>query len=222
MGQATILLLEGQRTGNGGAIHALQKADHRVVSFHTGTKAVTYLEENSPQLIIVNAATMRSNGARICRRFRKIKPNIPLIHIRAEDEAEDKSVQADVYLQLPFTPRKLMNRVKSLLPADVLTEEVVRYGPILFFKTKRAVDVAHRGETKLTPKLAQLLEAFLRHPNELVTRKQLMIEVWKTEYVGDTRTLDVHVRWVREVLEEDPANPKLLLTVRGQGYRLKV
>ena len=222
MGQATILLLEGKRTGNGGAMHALKKAGHHVASFHTGTKAVSYLEDHSAQLIIVNASTMRSSGARICRRFRKISPDVPLIHIRGEDDAEDKDTEADVYLQLPFTPRKLMNRVKSLLPADVLTEEVVRYGPITFFKTKRSVDVHGQGETKLTPKLAQLLEAFLRHPNELITRKQLMIDVWKTDYIGDTRTLDVHIRWVREVLEDDPAHPKLLMTVRGHGYRLTI
>ena len=222
MEQATILLLEGKRTGNGGSLHALQKAGHQVALFHTATKAVTYLEDADPQLIIVNAATMRSTGSRICRRFRKIKPDVPLIHIRDEAEDKDEECQADEYLQLPFTPRKLMNRVKSLLPADVLTEEVVRYGPITFFRTKRSVEVNGRGETKLTPKLAHLLEEFLRHPNELVTRKQLMIDVWKTDYVGDTRTLDVHIRWVREILEEDPTHPRLLLTVRGRGYRLTV
>ncbi len=222
MEQATILLLEGKRTGNGGGLHALQKAGHTVALFHTGTKAVSYLDGADPQLIIVNAATMRSSGSRICRRFRKVKPDVPLIHIRGETDEKDEECQADEYLQLPFTPRKLMNRVKSLLPANVLTEEVVRYGPITFFKTKRSVEVNGRGETKLTPKLAHLLEEFLRHPNELVTRKQLMIDVWKTDYVGDTRTLDVHIRWVREVLEEDPTHPKLLITVRGRGYRLTV
>ena len=222
MKQSTILLLEGKRTGNSGAFHTLQKADCAVVRVHTGTKAVDYVENESPQLIIVNAATMRSSGARICRRFRRVKPDVPLIHIRGEDDKKDEGCEADEYLQLPFTPRKLMNRVKSLLPADILTEEVVRYGPITFFKTKRSVEMNGHGETKLTPKLAHLLEAFLRHPNELVTRKQLMIDVWKTEYVGDTRTLDVHVRWVREILEEDPSDPKLLVTVRGEGYRLTI
>ena len=222
MKQATILLLEGKRTGNGGSLHTLQKAGHTVVLFHTGTKAVTYLDDECPQLSIVNAATMRSSGARTCRRFRKVRPDVPLIHIRGEGEEKDEECAADEYLQLPFTPRKLMNRVKSLLPADVLSEEVVRYGPITFFRTKRSVELNGRGETKLTPKLAHLLEEFLRHPNELVTRKQLMIDVWKTDYVGDTRTLDVHIRWIREILEEDPTHPKLLMTVRGRGYRLTV
>jgi two-component system phosphate regulon response regulator PhoB len=70
----------------------------------------------------------------------------------------------------------------------------------------------------LTPKLAQLLEEFIRHPNELVTRRQLMLNVWKTEYIGDTRTLDVHIRWVREQIEENPTKPQLLRTIRGKGY----
>jgi DNA-binding response OmpR family regulator len=70
----------------------------------------------------------------------------------------------------------------------------------------------------LTPKQAQLLEEFVRYPNQVVSRRQLMQNVWRTDYIGDTRTLDVHIRWVREIIEEDPAQPKLLRTVRGKGY----
>jgi DNA-binding response OmpR family regulator len=74
----------------------------------------------------------------------------------------------------------------------------------------------------LTPKLALLLETFIRHPNELLTRRQLMQSVWQTDFVGDTRTLDVHIRWVRECIEDDPSKPQLLKTIRGQGYLLSI
>ena len=78
-----------------------------------------------------------------------------------------------------------------------------------------------QGEQRLTPKLAALLEEFLRHAGVLVTRRQFMHDVWHTDYIGDTRTLDVHIRWVRELIEEDPSDPRLLKTVRGQGFVLK-
>ncbi|MCZ7673350.1 MAG: hypothetical protein M5U34_42670 [Chloroflexi bacterium] len=92
--------------------------------------------------------------------------------MRNAGELEDAEAEADVYLEHPFTPRKLFNRIKMLLPTDDVTEEVVRYGPITFFPNKPSVDVSGKGEQRLTPKLAQLLQEFLRHPNEVVTRVQ--------------------------------------------------
>jgi DNA-binding response OmpR family regulator len=129
---------------------------------------------------------------------------------------------ADVYLEQPFTGRKLLNRVRDLLPVDLNQEEIIRFGGILFYRSKRAVETVDKGEQRLTPKLALLLEEFLRHPNELVSRRQLMRNVWQTDYVGDTRTLDVHMRWVRECIEEDPSNPTFLRTVRGKGFILAI
>ncbi len=79
-------------------------------------------------------------------------------------------------------------------------------------------DISGFGERRLTPKLANLLEAFLLHPNEVVDRNWLMRTIWKTNYYGDTRTLDVHIRWIREVIEANPARPRILKTVRGMGY----
>jgi two-component system phosphate regulon response regulator PhoB len=137
-------------------------------------------------------------------------------------EEEDRAAGADVYLERPYSPRKLLNRARALLPADSAKEEIVRFGDITLFRIKRSVDVAGRGEFTLTPKLVLLLETFIRHPNELLTRRQLMQSVWQTDFVGDTRTLDVHIRWVRECIEADPSNPQLLRTVRGQGYILKI
>lgn len=220
-----ILLVEGASAGRDSLAAMLAKANkaaYDVLIVHSGAEAMKWLEDHHPDLIIFDASSMRSNGVRNCRRLRRWAEHTPIIHSRAADEEEDRAAGADVYLQRPFSPRKLLNRVRALLPADTLKEEIVRYGAITLFRTKRSVDVAGKGEFALTPKLASLLEMFIRHPNELLTRPQLMLTVWQTDFIGDTRTLDVHIRWVRECIETDPSNPRLLMTVRGQGYMLRI
>lgn len=218
----TILLVEGQREDDGSLAVPLEKAGFQVVTFSTGREAVTWAQEQAPDLLVFDASSMRSSGARILRRLRGILEDTPVIHCREAGAARDTQGLADVYLEQPFTGRKLMNRVRDLLPADPATEEVVRFGPLVLYRGKRAVDVGGQGEQRLTPKLAALLEEFLRHPAVLVTRRQLMRDVWHTDYVGDTRTLDVHIRWVRELIEEDPSNPQMLVTVRGKGFILQL
>lgn len=217
-----ILLVEGTRIGESSLEHVLQKANFKVARASTGRQALEWVQENTPRLVVFDASSMRSSGARTCRRLRGVLGEVPIIHCRLEGLAEDPSLLADVYLEQPFTGRKLLNRVRDLLPVDLHKEEVIRYGHILFYRSKRAVDVRGKGEQRLTPKLAQLLEEFLRHPNELVSRSQLMRNVWHTDYVGDTRTLDVHVRWIRECIENDPSAPALLRTIRGKGFILAI
>jgi DNA-binding response OmpR family regulator len=217
-----ILLVEGFRINESALAQSLQKANFEVPLVATGRQAVEWVQNQTPDLVVFNASSMRSSGARTCRRLRGLLGDIPIIHCRSEGHAEDPSILADVYLEQPFTGRKLLNRVRDLLPIDLYSEEIIRFGTILFYRSKRAVEIEGKGERRLTPKLAQLLEEFLRHPSELVSRSQLMRNVWNTDYVGDTRTLDVHVRWVRECIEMDPSNPVLLRTVRGKGFILAV
>lgn len=217
-----VLLVEGQGAGQDSLAVMLEKSPYSLLVTHTGTEALTWLSDNRPDLIIFDASTMRSTGVRICRRLRRAAEHVPIIHSRAAGEEEDRSAEADVYLERPFSGRKLLNRVRALLPADSANEEIVRYGGLTLFRTKRSVGVAGKGEYTLTPKLALLLETFIRHPNELLTRRQLMQTVWQTDFIGDTRTLDVHIRWVRECIEANPSAPQLLMTVRGQGYILKI
>ena len=218
MPEAIILLVEGKSSNLQSLKSALKKAKYRAEICHNGKTAMDSIAVSKPNLVVFNAASMRSNGSRTCRRLRRALGETPMIHIRNQGEPEEEEAEADIYLEYPFTPRKLLNRIRTLLPADDVTEEVVRYGEVKFYPAKPSVDVAGRGEKRLTPKLAQLLQEFMRYPNEVVTRVQLMRNVWQTDYIGDTRTLDVHIRWVREVVELDPGKPELLLTVRGQGY----
>ena len=214
---AVILLIEGTSNHNSFA-PALEKANYGVETFHTGINALNWALQHAPNLIVFDASSMRSSGSRSCRRLRRALGDVPIIHCRAEGEGEDLETEADVYLEHPFTPRKLLNRVRALLPADGLQEEVVRCGCITIYRDKRSVEVNGQGEQPLTPKQAQLLEEFVRYPNQIISRKQLMQNVWSTDYIGDTHTLDVHIRWVREIIEENPAKPQLLRTVRGKGY----
>ncbi len=216
----TILLIEGQRDAEDSLAHPLAKAGFLVVPFISGREAVGWAQENHPALIVLDASSMRSTGVRISGRLRGILPDTPIIYCRAAGVRVDPPAVADIYLERPFTGRKLLNRVRELLPADPAQEQIVRYGDLKYYRGKRAVEVGDRGERRLTPKLALLLEEFLRNPGEVIARRQLMKHVWQTDYIGDTRTLDVHIRWVRECIEKDPSNPRLLVTKRGEGFVL--
>ena len=212
-----VLLVEGQNAGRDSLRPMLLKAGYEITIVNTGAEALDWLQDQAPNLIVFDASTMRSNGVRNCRRLRRFAEFIPIIHSRAAGEEEDRSAGADVYLERPFSARKLLNRTRALLPADSSREEIIRYGNITLFRNKRSVGVAGRGEFTLTPKLALLLETFVRQPGVLLTRRQLMLTVWQTDFVGDTRTLDVHIRWIRECIEDVPSQPELLKMRRGQG-----
>ena len=210
--------MEGRSAGSKSLGPALEAEGLRVRLEHTGSSAVDWLKTSTADLVIYEASSMRSIGVRTCRRIHSTSPNTPIIHCRSREQSTTSNIDADIFLVRPFTSRKLINRIKRLLPADDLKEEIVRAGNLTYYVLKRSVDVTGQGESRLTPKLACLLEQFLRDPNEVISRRRLMEKVWDTDYVGDTRTLDVHVRWMLEIIERDPADPKLLKTVRGVGY----
>jgi DNA-binding response OmpR family regulator len=215
---AAILLVEGRWAVADSLALPLRKVGLDVTVCHTAVDAISVLKQADPDLLVFDAATMRTSGARTCQRLRRSNEAIPLIHCRGEGEAEPTESGADVYLRQPFTARKLLNRIRALLPANPDSEEIVRVGGLIYYRNKRSVNSPHYGERQLTPKLAELLEQFLRHPDVVLDRKHLMQMVWHTSYIGDTRTLDVHIRWMREIIEGDPAYPKFIVTVRGVGY----
>jgi DNA-binding response OmpR family regulator len=137
------------------------------------------------------------------------------------DESYDKSKlssEADIVLTHPFTLHKLMNRINVIL-ADSERDSIVDAGSIKFDPELQIV-FAHGNSFALTPRVSALLEMLIDNQGQIVPREDLYREVWKTENVDDMRTLDVHIRWLREAIEEDPKRPKLLQTIRGKGYRL--
>ena len=222
MGEVTILLVEKQGMGDNSLEPGLADVGYQVCVQHTGTGAVEWVETHRADVIVFDGASLPDEAEKHCRELRAAAGETPIIHTRRDGEKKNETARANVYLMQPFTARKVLNRIRALLPADAWEEQIVRAGDLTLFLGKCSVAVAGRGETRLTPKQSLLLEEFLRHPNEVRTRKELMQNVWQTDYVGDTRTLDVHVRWVREAIEADPGEPERLVTVRGVGYVLRI
>jgi DNA-binding response OmpR family regulator len=215
--EAVILLVEGNNAGENSLAPALRRADYRLRICHTGTEALAWCQEHVPDLVIFDASTTRFMGERSCRWLKRLLGDTPLIHVRSAEHPEVRA-DADLYLSRPLLGRRLVNRVRMLLPENGPNEEVIRAGPLTLYPTQRWVDVAGVGKRRMTPKVAALLLEFLRQPGTVLTRDQLFRTVWQTEFFGDKRTLDVHIRWAREVIEVDPAVPRLLRTVRGVGY----
>jgi DNA-binding response OmpR family regulator len=218
MKDAKILVIEGRHTEIPSFATDLQKKGFEVVLAQSGGEATKRLEKTAPHLAVINAASLRSSGVRICQSLREKDSKLPLILIVSEDVEVDKSV-ADAILSLPFTVQKLANRIKPLLPSD--GKNVVHVGPIRLDLEHRRVKCLNKN-TKLTPRLIRLLRILLDNHGEVVERESLFKRVWETNYTGDTRTLDVHISWLRGALEIDPNNPRFLKTIRGVGYRLDV
>jgi DNA-binding response OmpR family regulator len=159
-----------------------------------------------------------TNGSRICKRLRQEFPEKYIIHIRAT--AVDRTDHhADVMLNPPLSLRSLLNTIHDLVSQK--DSKILRCGSFQLDVDRRVLIVAEQ-ETPLSPKQAALIEIFLCHPNQILEREWLIKQVWRTNYTEDTRTLNVHIRYVREIMEVDPGNPQYIKTVRGKGYRFEV
>ena len=218
MTDETILIIEGRHADIPSFAADLQKKGFHVETAQTGKNAISRLGRVSPHLVVVNAASLRSSGVRICQSVRDKDSKLPIILILEPDKTVSKD-SADVLLNLPFTVQKLSNRIKPLLPGD--GKNVIHVGPIHLDTERRRVRCLSKN-TKLTPRLVALLNILMDHHGEVVEREHLFKKVWETDYTGDTRTLDVHISWLRRAIELDPLKPKFLKTIRGVGYRLDV
>jgi DNA-binding response OmpR family regulator len=218
MKKDTLLVIEGRHAEIPSFAADLQKKGFDVVSFNNGSQAVAKLKQLNPSIVVINAASLRSTGIRICLSVRKKDAKLPIILILEKEKSIDKEL-ADSVLALPFTVQKLVNRVKALLPGD--GNNVISTGPIRLDIENRRVKTLGKS-TKLTPRLITLLQILMDKHGEVVEREALFKKVWETNYTGDTRTLDVHISWLRQAIELDPDNPKFLKTIRGVGYRLDV
>jgi DNA-binding response OmpR family regulator len=216
--QAKILCLEGKHSSSPTFVSALRKKGYLVEAVSTGKAALQSLKSVIPNVIVVNAASMRTSGVRICQSLRDQLENIPIILI-SENGAAPDDAPVNLVLELPFTIRKLENRIKPFLP--IISDEILKAGDLELDLEHHQFRCGER-ESRLTPRLASLLEMLMRKPNEAITRDDLFCEVWETNFTDDTRTLDVHISWLRKAIEEDPRKPKYLKTLRGVGYRLDV
>jgi DNA-binding response OmpR family regulator len=219
MSDATLLVIEGKHADYPSFTPALRRKGFVVELVSSGNEALASVSDGfSPDVVVVNAATLRTSGKRICQSLREKASTSPILLILDADH-ELQKVEADVVLSLPFTAQKLVNRIRHLLPGD--GKDSLHAGPVRLDLEKRTVRCLGR-QTRLTPRLVRLLKTLIEHKGEVVERKALFSTVWETNYTDDTRTLDVHVSWLRRAIEADPDHPKYLRTVRGVGYRLDV
>ncbi|MBN1317361.1 MAG: response regulator transcription factor [Anaerolineales bacterium] len=214
-----ILLIEGSGSSTQSLGPELVNKEYRVTITKTGREAIDILSSLNPAIIILDTRFTRTNGARVFKMLRSTATGVPLIYISPSTRPTPPSIRAEVSLKPPFTIRKLTNRIERLLPSE--NGPVFQAGPLTLYIDKRTLQKNNR-ERRLTPKQAQLLEIFMRNPGEIISRRHLMKTVWETDFMDDTRTLDVHIRWVREAIEDNPSRPRILTTVRGKGYLFSV
>jgi len=220
MKHSPILWIEGRWSGNPEFVSLLRKKGFFIETTSTGKKALEMASKNKYELLIVNAASMRTSGGRICKTIHEKHPELPIILICSPDQvAKGVDQYVGYVLILDFTTRKLVNRIMKLLPGD--KDKMKRIGPIVVDSDRNLIQ-CNGQKTTLTPRLMALLDALMEKPGKVIAREKLFKNVWKTDYTGDTRTLDVHISWLRQAIEVDPRNPELLVTVRGVGYKLEV
>jgi DNA-binding response OmpR family regulator len=213
----TILLVEGKHIDHPSFTTGLVKKGYIVESVPSGAAALGRLEISDPDLAIIDASSMRSTGKRICQSLHEKKSALPIILIVSADADINDKADANIVLPLPFTMQKLVNRVKQLLPLH--SNNSITVGPFQLDVEQRRV-VCEGRQIQLTPRLVLLLKILMDHPGEVIDREKLFCEAWETTYTGDTRSLDVHMSWLRQAIEENPRHPKYIKTIRGVGYRL--
>jgi two-component system, OmpR family, alkaline phosphatase synthesis response regulator PhoP len=205
----------------------LSKEKLTVVKAADGVEAFERIREDSPDLVVLDIMLPGMDGLDVLRELRKTS-QVPVIMLTAKESEVDKVVGlelgADDYLTKPFSPRELVARVKAVLRRSLPQEErpkVLERPGITVDSERRFVEVEGKGEVQLTAKEFDLLYVLAVNPGIVLSRDRLMEKVWGYEYIGDTRTVDVYIRHLREKLGDDAENPRFIETLRGVGYRFK-
>jgi DNA-binding response OmpR family regulator len=208
----------------------LRRELYNIETAKDGEEALQKFSDHNPDLVVLDVMLPRLDGLEVCRRIRAAS-NTPVIMLTARGEETDKlvglGIGADDYLTKPFSPRELVARIKAVLRRAVLSapqepgvESMLRF-PGLKINPRTRVVETDRGQVELTAKEFDLLYFLASHPSEVFTRTQLLDQVWDYSYFGDTSTVTVHVRRLREKIEPDPMRPKFVKTVWGVGYKFE-
>ena len=227
----SVLVVEDEENLLEALRYNLQRDGYRVLTASDGETGVEMARQDRPDLIILDLMLPGLDGMDACRIIRR-GSDVPILMLTAKTEETDKVVGlelgADDYVSKPFSMRELMARVGALLrragasstPGDSTSEGRLRSGDLEVDVSRHIATMA--GEAvELTPREFDLLALFLTNRGRALSRDQILDSLWGRDYVGDSRTVDVHVRWLRKKIESAPGNPKRIVTVRGLGYRFE-
>ena len=222
-----VLLVEDEESFSDPLSYLLKAEGFEVAVAATGPEALAEYDRNGADLVLLDLMLPGLSGTQVCRELRQ-RGSVPVIMLTARDSEIDKVVGlelgADDYVTKPYSTRELLARMRAVLRRRTEPEEAapaaLEAGPVRMDVDRHTVSVA--GQVVPLPlKEFELLEMLLRHTGRVLTRGQLIDRVWGADYVGDTKTLDVHVKRLRAKIEPDPGSPRYLVTVRGLGYKFE-
>jgi DNA-binding response OmpR family regulator len=231
---ATILVVEDDTTLRETLLYNLTREDYKVVAVADGSAGLAEARRLKPDLILLDIMLPGIDGLEICRTLRQ-ELSTPILILTARDDEIDRviglEIGADDYITKPFSMRELMARIKAHLrrerihrqevsAGELEKHEILRFDNLLLDLTRHEVLLDQRP-LPLKPKEFELLLFLAQHPGKALSRDYLLQQVWGWDFSGGTRTVDVHIRWLREKIEVNPAQPKRLMTVRGSGYRFE-
>ncbi len=234
MAGSKLLIVEDDQTLLDALRYNLAKEGYDVLTAIDGAQAVGFARKERPDLIILDVMLPGLDGFEVCRILRKEGMTMPILMLTAKAEEIDRVVGlelgADDYMTKPFSLRELLARVRAMLrrvammqreasPNQGVTSSI-KVGGLEIDLSRHLVSLGG-SVLDLSPKEFDLLAFLVRNKGQVFSRDQLLERVWGYDYGGDTRTVDVHIRWLRRKLETDPGNPQLLLTVRGAGYKFE-
>ncbi|MCL0059749.1 response regulator transcription factor [Dehalococcoidia bacterium] len=230
MSAGKILIVEDEETLLEVLRYNLDKEGYTVVTAADGIQALNSARSESPDLIILDIMLPQLDGFEVCRILRK-DITVPILMLTAREEEIDKvlglELGADDYMAKPFSMRELKARIKAILRRAAMQSKpggveggVLRIADLTIDLGKHQVSIGE-ATVSLTPKEFDLLAYLAGNKGRVFSREHLLERVWGYDYFGDTRTVDVHIRWLREKLETEPSKPRRLITVRGTGYKIE-